>query len=74
MRAKIIFNDSDDNGLDLDGKMMQAWIAINPPNPETWTYTQDFQAVDGYNGMAGISIKFLHPRWDIVRRDMKLNN
>lgn len=69
----MIFNDSDDNGLDLNDEVVKAWVAMNPPNPKTWTYTQDFQAVDGYNGMAGISIKFLHPRWDIVRRDMGLD-
>lgn len=70
----MIFNDSEDKGLDLDNQAIKAWIIMNPPNPETWTYTQDFQPVNGWDGMAGVGIKFLHPRWDIVRRDLKLNN
>lgn len=43
----MIFNDSEDKGLDLDNQAIKAWITMNPPNLETWTYTQDFQPVNG---------------------------
>lgn len=67
----MLFNNSDNNGIDLDEKAIKVWIAMNPPNPEIWVYTQDNQAVNGYDGMAAAIMRPLHPRWDIVRRDLK---